>query len=270
MIRISIIIPIYNVEKYIEKCIASVASQTYKDYEIIAVNDCTTDTSIEILQNCIEKYNISKDRIKIINHDRNRGLSAARNTGIKHSKAEFVYFLDRDDSITPDCIEKLIKASRWCFIPADIVVGNYRFDGPELGCPHIRVKWPMLSRRGYIKAHCKERIFPMAWNRLVRRDFLLKHNLFFEEGLIHEDTLWNFQILQYIGCVGSVKDETYIYRIREGSIQTTEDAEKHLRANRYIVGKMAEIMSASSLKRNKYVRRFVNNETQRFYQEQQN
>ena len=108
--NVSVIIPIYNVEQYIEECIASVAAQTYKDFDIIAINDCSTDSSLEILRECIDKYNIPKDRISIIDHERNRGISAARNTGILHSTAEYVYFLDSDDTITPDCLEKLVKA----------------------------------------------------------------------------------------------------------------------------------------------------------------
>ncbi len=79
----------------------------------------------------------------------------------------------------------------------------------------------------YIKAYCKEKVYPMPWNRLVKRDFIIKHGLYFEEGLIHEDTLWNFQILQYIGNVGIVQDDTYIYRVRNNSIQSSQDFSKH-------------------------------------------
>ena len=85
--NVSVIIPIYNVEQYIEECIASVAAQTYKDFDIIAINDCSTDSSLEILRECIDKYNIPKDRISIIDHERNREISASRNTGILHSTA---------------------------------------------------------------------------------------------------------------------------------------------------------------------------------------
>ena len=145
--NVSVIIPIYNVEQYIEECIASVAAQTYKDFDIIAINDCSTDSSLEILRECIDKYNSPKDRISIIDHERNRGISAARNTGILHSTAEYVYFLDSDDTITPDCLEKLVKASLQHGKSMDMVVGNYRIDGPELGCPHITVKRSWLNRK---------------------------------------------------------------------------------------------------------------------------
>lgn len=258
--KISVIIPVYNVQNYLEECLASVAAQTFRDYEIIAVNDCTPDSSMEVLMACVEKYHILKGRIRVIKHEKNRGLSAARNTGIQNSNAEYVYFLDSDDTITPDCLEKLVGVTERSSKMLDMVVGNYVFDGPELGCPHIAVDREFLNGREYIKAYCKEQIYPMAWNRLVRREFIVRNNLFFEEGLIHEDTLWNFQVLQYVRMVGIVKDNIYIYRIRQNSIQSSDDFEKHFWANSYIVGRLSEIMFGSVLRYNKYVYNFVEQE----------
>ena len=254
--KISVIIPIYKVQK----CLASVAAQTFQDYEIIAVNDCTPDFSMEVLDVCVEKYHILKGRTRVIKHEKNRGLSAARNTGIQNSNAEYVYFLDSDDTITPDCLERLVGATERSSKLLDMVVGNYVFDGPELGCPHIAVDREFLNGREYIKAYCKEQIYPMAWNRLVRREFIVRNNLFFEEGLIHEDTLWNFQILQYVRMVGIVKDNIYIYRVRHNSIQSSGDFEKHFWANSYIVGRLSEIMFGSVLRYNRYVYNFVEQE----------
>lgn len=258
--KISVIIPIYNVQQYIEECIESVLAQNYKDYEIIAIDDCSEDLSIPILEAALKKSDFPKDRVRIIRHENNRGLSAARNTGIKESQSEFVYFLDSDDVITPDCLEKLAMRSTYKGKFVDMVVGNYQFNGPAIGCPRINVGKQYLSRREYIKEYCKEHIYPMAWNRLIRRSFLIKNALFFEEGLIHEDTLWNFQILQYIGQVGIVQDDTYIYRVRQNSIQSSQDFEKHFKANTYIVGRLSEIMFGCSLRFNKYVYNFVEQE----------
>lgn len=101
----------------------------------------------------------------------------------------------------------------------------------------------------------------MAWNRLMKRSFLLKHKLFFEEGLIHEDTLWSFQLLQYVRRVGIVRDITYVYRVRQNSLQSSTNFERHFRANSYIVGRLAEIMfSSTTLKYNRYVYNFVEEE----------
>lgn len=258
--KVSIIIPVYNVGHYLEECLYSISQQTYKDYEVIVVEDCSKDFSKEVLRHCIKEYGFSAEQLKIIYHDCNKGLSASRNTGINASRGDFVYFMDSDDTILPDCIEKLVNASQSMDTTVDMVVGNYLFDGPPIGCPRLHVNKNVLDKSSYIRAYCEEQIYPMAWNRLIKRDFIIQNNLFFEEGLIHEDTLWNFQILQYVKRVGIVEDNTYIYRIRQNSIQSSNDFERHAKANFYIVGKLAEIMFGCSLKYNMYVYDFVERE----------
>ncbi|MBR1800289.1 MAG: glycosyltransferase family 2 protein [Bacteroidaceae bacterium] len=259
--KVSVIIPIYNVRQYLEECIASVAAQTFRDFELIAVDDCSTDDSRRVLDSSLEKYPLIQAQVKIIRHERNKGLSAARNTGLQASQGEFVFFLDSDDTITPDCLQLLVAASRHKGKDVDMVVGDYRFDGPPLGCPHLRVGRSFLKQRSYIRAYCKERIYPMAWNRLLRRDFLLQHQLFFEEGLIHEDTLWNFQMLPFLHSVSIVEHETYVYRVHQQSIQTSTAYEHHFRASAYITGRMADIMlSTPVLRYNHYVYNFVEQE----------
>lgn len=177
MVKVSIIIPIYNVEKYIDECITSVAAQYYTDYEIIAVDDCSQDNSMKVFHDTIERLGIAKDMVKVIHHEENRGLSAARNTGILASQAQYVYFLDSDDSITPDCIGKMVERSNYRGRDMEMVVGEYLFNGPALGSPHIGTKKHYLGRKEYIRAYCKSQIFPMAWNRLVLREFILKYNI---------------------------------------------------------------------------------------------
>lgn len=265
--KVSIIIPIYNVEKYIEGCIASVANQTYKDYEIIAVNDGCTDSSMEVLKACTEKYNL-KDKTRIINHDSNRGPSAARNAGIKNSSAEYLYFLDSDDMITPDCIEKLVGQAVQNGVCVDMVVGGYRVDDPRgthlYVCELAKIEKSLLNRKEFIKAYCKDIIYPMAVNKLTRRDFVLKHGVYFEEGLLHEDLIWSFQAMLHINKIGIVNEDTYIYCIRENSIQTSPGFMKHFEAYCYIIGKMADIIFSSPLKRNRHVYNFLETEKQRY------
>ena len=109
--KVSIIIPVYNVASYIEECIQSVLDQTYPDLEVVLVDDCGTDHSMELAENLIRKSNRSSI-FRIEKHDRNRGLSAARNTGIKTATGEYLYFVDSDDKISQDCIEKLVQFVR--------------------------------------------------------------------------------------------------------------------------------------------------------------
>lgn len=262
--KVSIILPIYNVEQYIAECITSIAAQSYSDYEIIAVDDCCQDNSIAVMKDAMKKANMAESMVHIVKHDKNRGLSAARNTGIKASKGDYLYFLDSDDTISSDCIQLLVEAVKKynkAGKTVDMAIGDYAFDGPNIGCPKLNVTKELLNQKEYIKEYCKEHIYPMAWNRLVRKQFITRYNLFFEEGLIHEDTLWNFTLLKYINNVVTVKKETYIYKVRPNSIQSSDNFEKHFKANSYIVGKLCDIQfSTRLLKYNKYVYNFVEQE----------
>ena len=108
----TIIIPVYQVEQYIQKCLLSVVSQSYtKGIECILVNDCTKDESINIAQKLIDEYR-GNIKFRIINREENGGLSAARNTGILEAKGDYLYFLDSDDYITPDCIKVLAETAQ--------------------------------------------------------------------------------------------------------------------------------------------------------------
>lgn len=118
MIKVSVIIPIYNTEKYLKKCLDSVCNQTLKDIEIICINDCSTDNSLKIL----EEYAKVDNRIKIINFEKNKGVAIARNTGIKASRGEYIAFVDSDDYIELDFLEKLYSNSKHG--EADIVKGG--------------------------------------------------------------------------------------------------------------------------------------------------
>lgn len=107
--KVSIIIPVYNVSKYIERCLKSVLGQTWKDLEIILVDDCTPDDSMDIVRGILETSSRS-DIVTILKHEKNRGLSAARNTGIRQATGNYLYFLDSDDYLPANGIELLADA----------------------------------------------------------------------------------------------------------------------------------------------------------------
>ena len=133
--KVSIIIPIYNVETYIEECLQSVMRQTYKGMiECILVDDCGTDNSMKIMEQLIEVYN-GPIEFKVLHHEHNRGLSAARNTGMDAACGDYVYFLHSDDWISDDCIERLTHPLD--LEQYDFVAGHYEKDGKDLyaSCP---------------------------------------------------------------------------------------------------------------------------------------
>ena len=180
---ISVIVPVYNVEKYINKCIESVVNQTYKNLEIICVDDKGKDNSIGI----VKEYAIKDDRIKIITHDKNYGLAISRNTGLKNAKGEYIFFLDSDDYITLDIIEKLFN--KITLDKSNIVVASARaFCEDNEKTIKERVEkynqaFQQLYKTDYIQIDFNnfnlfsDILFHTAWGRLYKAEFLKECNL---------------------------------------------------------------------------------------------
>ena len=223
--KVTIIVPIYNVSAYIERCWESLVKQTYKDLEIFFIDDCGTDDSVEKLQKLIDTH--SGIYCKILHHDHNRGLSAARNTGLMAATGDYVYFLDSDDDITEDCIERLVAPVMNDDV--DIVVGNYRVVGGEAHSPLLLDSGLLSSSKDVLASYAAGKWYVMAWNKLCRRDFLIDNNLFFREGLIHEDVLWTFQVACKAQSLYVCNDVTYNYNVRGASIMTSMSIERDLR-----------------------------------------
>lgn len=217
---ISIVIPIYNVEKYIERCIKSVMSQDYKDkIECLLIDDCSPDGSCHIINKVIADYN-GPITFRLIHHQENKGLSAARNTGINHAEGEYIYFLDSDDYITPDCITCL--AAPLLKNKYDLVIGNYTVLFSQKSYPPLELGDNELNQnKDIFDSFIKGEWYMMAWNKLCNLAFIRQHSLFFKEGLIHEDDLWSFQYACLAKSLKSIAHPTYNYCIREGSIMNT-------------------------------------------------
>lgn len=246
-IKISIIVPIYNVADYVKDCIESIIVQTYPDIELIVIDDRGNDNSMQIVNALLERAS-SGLSIKIITHNQNKGLSAARNTGIRNSSGDYLYFLDSDDMIVSDCIERMVnclKRHPSCdIVQAGSTVNSTKFQWLNHeswalnGDYSDNVEWiaqTMLKRLNCIPV--------TAWNKLIKKDFITDNNLFFYEGLIHEDELWSFQVARCIKSVAFCRYNTYIYNIREGSITTKESKEELLKSWVKIFEEMIESIS---------------------------
>lgn len=222
--KVSLIIPVYNVSDYIERCLLSVLKQTYANIECILVNDSTPDNSMEIAKKLIAGYS-GNMIIKTICHEVNKGLSEARNTGIRHATGEYVYFLDSDDAITGDCIEKMVRLAE--LYKPDFVIGHvmeYSIKETEIKI-HIRENC-IESNLQIAKLYSTHRWNMMAWNKLVSREFLIKHNLFFFPGIYHEDELWSFQLAASACKMAVCHNVTYLYFRRPDSIMKVRSS-KH-------------------------------------------
>lgn len=220
---VSIIVPVYNVAPFIERCLKSVMSQTYTGkMECLIIDDCGTDDSIAISERMINEYN-GDIRFQILHHEQNRGLSAARNTGTNAATGDYFFYLDSDDEITVDCIEKLMKPIL-NDPTVEMVMGSYnRFsDGyqlPPLQC-NLQEK-DIVSIEAVRNYYFEGNVFPVsAWNKLIKKEFLVHHQLYFKEGVLFEDQLWTFFVVKYLSHLYTMSDITYLYYKRPHSITT--------------------------------------------------
>lgn len=225
---ISVIIPVYNVEEYLRECIDSVLSQTYENYEIILVNDGSTDSSGKICDEYAEGY----QHITVI-HKENSGPSKTRNVGLEAAKGEYIYFLDSDDYIDKKTFEKLLYVNKT--EDADIVF----FDGHSFADPEeaFHVKQGYVRRNKYktdigynvLTELTKNKDFHCAiYLMLIRRSVLLNNNInFLESAYCSEDMLFTYQLFCVAQRVAQCPEVLYYRRYRKSSIVTSGKSARH-------------------------------------------
>lgn len=177
--NISVIIPVYNVEKYVERCILSIMSQTYTEsVECIVVNDCTPDNSMKIVEKMVSDYK-GQIQFKLLYHEHNRGVAAVRNTGLDAASGDYIIQIDSDDYCEPDMLEKMYAKA--VEEDADIVVADYWRSGAdrELYCTNI-VSATKISR---IKDFLQNKRQGYLWCQLIRRLLLVDHHIKLDEGI---------------------------------------------------------------------------------------
>lgn len=215
--KISIIIPIYNTQDYVIECVASAVNQTYQNIEIILVNDGSTDLSMEIINQTFDD-----SRIVTLNQT-NQGLSAARNTGIKYSTGEYLFFLDSDDAIVDEAIEILVNN-----LPDEqeaIIVGNHVFEAliEEVVFDNYGIEYDgkVLSKQEYYQRMLlgtqKEKSnFSSVWGKLYPKKIILQH--LFPIGRLHEDEYVNYLYIDACSQIVFVDSPLYFYRDTPNSI----------------------------------------------------
>lgn len=209
---ISIIIPVYNIEKYIEKCISSVVGQTFSDFELLLVNDGSTDSSHEICSNWAKK----DSRIKVLSKE-NGGVSSARNLGLDCAAGDYIFFLDGDDWISEDCLEKLHQKMTE---NVDLVISDYReVDDKDyhstLNLQHKHYEG-MISRLDAICDVYQSQIYPkVIWGKLYRRE--LWDDIRFNHMAYSEDTYAMFQVLEKCEHIYLIDEPLYYYLQRASS-----------------------------------------------------
>lgn len=208
---ISVIIPVYNVEKFLPQCLDSVISQTYGNIEIICVNDGSTDSSLSIL----EAYAKSDSRIKIINQN-NAGVSVARNNALSVAKGKYIYFLDSDDYIEHRALKELREAIGDC----DAVFANFETvdEDSEIIKHRLAIHLFLKNESKVVLPSEIDLILPSVWGKLYRKSRIDKLKLRFPVGLHYEDVFWHWVYLSNNCQVRFITDKLYNYRQRAGSV----------------------------------------------------
>jgi glycosyltransferase involved in cell wall biosynthesis len=215
MTKVSVVVPVYNVEKYLEECLDSIIAQTLQDIEIICVNDGSTDRSAEIL----DRYAQKDPRITVITQT-NQGPSKARNIGIAQTKGEYIGFVDSDDIIAADFLEKLYIAAKK--YDADVAMTNIR----RYSIKHYKLK--IKKEDVYIDAQAKINAAEIPhsnyiWNKIYRKS-ALKYP--FAEGFYYEDVEWSIRIIYYANKLVTVPDTVYYCRRVKESIMHSPSEKK--------------------------------------------
>lgn len=217
--NISVIIPVYKVELFIERCLNSIINQTYTEgVECIIIDDCTPDRSMEIAKGLIADYK-GKINFKLLYHEQNKGLSASRNTGVRTAEGEWLYFLDSDDELMPCCLEKMIGMAEK-YHP-DFIIGGIKVIGSKVVFPILSDVF-ISDGEKIATDYFLGKWNTMACNKLIKKEFFIRNKLFFGEGLLHEDMLFSCALAVYASSMCCVKEETYLYKVRKSGSITSE------------------------------------------------
>lgn len=206
-------------------------NQTYPSIEFIIVDDKGNDDSMSIVRNLIENH-YRQDDIFIIEHEKNKGLSAARNTGISYAHGDYIFFMDSDDTIIEDCIklhyETIVDEN------ADFTVANIKIIGSN--SIHIRnINFKEKKGEDIIYSFLYKKWSESACNKLYKRSFISDNSFTFINDLIHEDLIWSYLTASKASKIVAIHEETYIYQIRDNSITTKINSTKKIDSLIFII-----------------------------------
>mgnify|MGYP002623800145 CR=1 FL=1 len=226
---VSVIIPMFNAERFIAECLESLLVQTFQDFEVVVVNDCSTDKSCAVVENYLHKFN---GRLTLSRMEKNSGSGAApRNKGMNLSRGEFVFFMDADDLITPTALKEMYSLAENYNVDVVYCEKYYRASA-DLSEIYIfsEQKGRLVNEPTFETEDLAERIneiiagkfHGVPWSKFVRRDFLIEHEIFFPHVKISEDELWTYGLLFCAKKFLRVPNVIYVFRQTENSISRIE------------------------------------------------
>ena len=241
MRKISVIIPVYNVESHIENSLLSALNQTYKNVEYVIIDDCGTDNSIGVVERI--KGQFSDKEIKIIHHTNNQGVSVARNTGIENCSGDYVYIMDSDDTISLDCLQRHIEAIE--SYGADISCSNTTVVNGRSPFDEIQHNL-VIEGDDILIEYFSKNVFISSCNKMYKKSFLNENNIRYVENItMCEDALWCMDCCVSANRVVMIPDYTYNYIVHSGSAVTSSDnrrIEKHFDSIVYVMNSIIDVI----------------------------
>ncbi len=229
--KFSIVVSAYNVEAYIAECLDSLKGQTFADFQVIVVNDCSTDATASTIEARIE----GDARFALLNQPTNQGLSAARNAGMAQAQGEFMLFLDGDDYYAPNALERLavtIDANNldMLYFGAESFYASRKLRRTHYENQEVRanVEGVHAGPQMYVLMEQSKAFRPSACLYAVRRQLLAENGLQFKEGILHEDLPFQMLLIPHPQRVAFINEPLYQRRMREGSIMTTQPTMKNV------------------------------------------
>jgi len=236
--KVSVIVPIYKVQDFIEHCVTTLFEQTLENIEYIFVDDCTPDDSVKILENVLLRYPNRKDAVRIVHHEQNRGLPAARNTGLELAHGDYIFHCDSDDYVEYDMLESMVVAAEennadfvWCDWYLTFEKKERYMKEPEATSQEDVIK-NVLS--GVMKYN--------VWNKIIKRSVYQDNNICFPDGYGMGEDMTIIQLLPYVNNVKYVKKAFYHYVRTNTEAFTHTISDKHLGALQYNTNKTVECL----------------------------
>ena len=244
MIKVSIIVPVYGVEKYIEKCARSILEQTYANLEILFVDDCSPDNSIVCLKQILADYPQRKNQVKILVQSKNNGVAAARRWGMLSVTGDYTIQFDSDDFVDPQMIEILVREAERT--NADIVICDIN-QIKEGVCTHLKVN-PPLNPIECMKQVLIGDIHASLCNKLIRRNLFIEYNILPIDGLnMREDLSVMYRLLYFAKKLAYINQPFYNYVLHEGSLSSLRMSEKQQKNAQDLIVNMNEFCAKEQI-----------------------
>lgn len=216
----SVIIPVYNVEKYLRECVDSILAQSFDDYELILVNDGSKDSSPAIC----DEYSAKDSRIKVI-HKENGGASTARNKGTDAASGDYILYLDSDDYISDkDFFKELYEKAK---DGIDVIIYKFkkyfeetaRFAKCQYGFPELEKQNTLVEKINYLVK--TDSFYCAGWSKAIRADIIRENNIRFKEGVVGEDQEWYYRVLENVKTIDGIDKDFIVYRQRANSVTSS-------------------------------------------------